>query len=326
MEEQSQKGIKIGKLKLYSKVSLAPMAGITDMVLRQLVRKFSKNALLTTEMISSEALVQRPTGTILKYEEFEKPLVFQISGHKPHLMAKAAKILEPMASVIDINMGCPVNKVVKGTDGCALMKNPELAADIIKAVKDAVDIPVTCKFRLGWSLDELNFVEFAKKMEESGADFITIHARTRKQLYSGNADWAKVKELKGEIEIPYFVNGDVNSVEKAKNALELSGAEGVAVARGVMGDPWLINRIDHYFNTGEILPEPTLKDKIELLKEHIIKEIELRREDVAIKFVRKFYPYYIKGIRGGSEFRAKLVTETSLDKIMETLDRIAEIG
>ena len=326
MNKQTQKGIEIGSLKVNSKVSLAPMAGITDTVLRQLVRRFSPNALLTTEMLSSEALVQRPTGAILKYEEFEKPLVFQISGHKPHLIAKAAKIVEPMASAIDINMGCPVNKVVKGTDGCALMKNPELASDIIKAVKDAVDVPVTCKFRLGWSSDEMNFVEFAKKMEESGAEFITIHARTRKQFYSGEADWAKVQELKGEIKIPYFINGDITSVEKAKMALELSGANGVAVARGVMGDPSLIHRIDHYFNTGEVLQEPALKDKIELLKWHINKEIELRREDVGIKFVRKFYPYYIKGIRGGSEYRAKLVTETSLDKIIETLDRIAEIG
>ena len=168
------------------------MAGLTDIVFRKVIRKYSKTCLLSTEMLSSEALCNNPkarNGVILKYEEEEMPLSFQIAGHKPHIMAKAAKILENMATIIDINMGCPVNKIVKGQDGSGLMKTPELAFDIVKAVKDEVSCPVTVKTRLGWSSENINFVEFAQKIEEPGADLMTIHGRTRIQMYSGKADY-----------------------------------------------------------------------------------------------------------------------------------------
>ncbi|MDD3237837.1 MAG: tRNA dihydrouridine synthase DusB [Candidatus Gastranaerophilales bacterium] len=326
MNTTETKQIKIGKIEIKSNVMLAPMAGITDSVVRQLIRKFSKNCLLTTEMISSEALVQRPYGAIIHCEEIEHPLAFQLSGHKPQLMAKAAKIIEDKASIIDINMGCPVNKVVKGTDGCALMKNPDLAIDILKAIKDVVSTPVTCKFRLGWSQDQLNFVDFAKRLEEAGADAITVHGRTRVQFYAGSADWKKISDLKGEINIPLYANGDITDLDSAINCLTDSQADGIALGRGAIGDPTLLYRIEHYFQTGEKLPAPNIKERIELLKEHILKEIELRNEDVAIKFVRKFYPYYIKGIRGGSEYRFNLVREDSLEKIFTILDDIVANG
>lgn len=322
MNEVVEKRIKIGSLDLNSCVSLAPMAGITDSIVRQLIRKFSKTCLLTTEMISSEALVQRPTGAILHYEDFEQPLSFQLSGHKPHLMAKAAKILEDRASIIDINMGCPVNKVVKGTDGCALMRDPKLASDIVKAIKDVVSVPVTCKFRLGWSNNELNFVEFAKLMQDSGADAITVHARTRVQFYSGKADWEQISKLRDCINIPIFANGDVVDINSAIACKELSKADGIAIGRAAIGDPTLLFRIEHYFLTGEMLPEPTIAEKVELLKEHINMEIKLRREDVGLKFVRKFYPYYIRGIRGGSEYRHNLVREDAYKNVMKILDEI----
>lgn len=325
MIKPHNKTIKIGNLELNSCVSLAPMAGITDFVQRQLIRKYSETCLLTTEMLSSEALMQTQKGAILYYEKNEAPLSFQISGHKPDLMAKAAVILNSRASIIDINMGCPVNKIVKGNDGCALMRDKFLAAEIVKAVKSAVDVPVTCKFRLGWHNTYKNFVEFAQFMQEAGADAVTIHARTKIQMYSGNADWAEVAALKGNIDIPVLVNGDIISIETAVEAMELSKADGIAIGRGAIGNPDLIRRIENYFLTGEKLPEPPLSEKIDVLKQHLDMEIALRGEDNGIKFTRKFYPFYIKGVRGSSEFRYNLVRENSYSKIIEILDGIKEI-
>ena len=314
--------LKIGSVELKSRVSLAPMAGITDVVLRQLIRKYSKNCLLTTEMISSEALMQKKGGEILEYRDNEYPLAFQISGHKPFMMAKAAKMLADRASVIDINMGCPVNKVVKGGDGSALMKTPELAADIVKAVKDAVELPVTVKFRLGYTADSKNYLEFAKLMQDAGADAMTIHCRTRSQMYGGKADWSALAEIKKEITVPVFANGDVTSPESAKECIETANVDGVAVARGVLGHPDLIHRIEHYFKTGEITDSVDLKTRIALVKEHLDEEIKLRGELAGIRFTRKFYPYYIRGVKGAPALRHSLVTEDNYDKIISILDSI----
>ena len=310
---------------IQSKVSLAPMAGITDYVLRSLVRKYSKNALLTTEMISSEFLAQVKGGDIIKRNENHSPISYQISGHKPHLMKAAAEYLTPMADMIDINMGCPVNKVVKGQDGCSLMRNPSLAADLVKAVKDGTDKPVSVKFRLGYTFDELNFVEFGQMMQEAGAEFITIHGRTRSQMYSGNADWKMIRKLKENVDIPVFANGDVTSIDSAIQCLEESGADGVAVGRASMGDPTLIGRIEHYFATGEKLPEPSIEEKIKILKTHLDGEIELRGEKVGIKFFRKFYPYYIAGIKNAAKIRSVLVTEEDYGKIISTLTTLLQV-
>lgn len=307
---------------IQSKVSLAPMAGITDYVLRSLVRKYSKNALLTTEMISSEFLAQVKGGDITKRAPDHSPISYQISGHKPHLMRAAAEYLTPFADMIDINMGCPVNKVVKGQDGCSLMRNPSLAADLVKAVKDGTDKPVSVKFRLGYTLDELNFVEFGEQMQEAGAEFITIHGRTRSQMYSGVADWKSIRKLKENVDIPVFANGDILTVDDAIRCIEESGADGVAVGRASMGDPTLIGRIEHFFATGEKLPEPTLDEKIEILKEHLNQEIALRGENVGIKFFRKFYPCYIAGIKNAAKVRSVLVREENYETIMNLLDSV----
>lgn len=307
---------------IQSKVSLAPMAGITDYVLRSLVRKYSKNALLTTEMISSEFLAQVKGGDITKRDSDHSPISYQISGHKPHLMRAAAEYLTPFADMIDINMGCPVNKVVKGQDGCSLMRNPSLAADLVKAVKDGTDKPVSVKFRLGYTLDELNFVEFGEQMQEAGAEFITIHGRTRSQMYSGVADWKSIRKLKENVDVPVFANGDILTVDDAIRCIEESGADGVAVGRASMGDPTLIGRIEHFFATGEKLPEPTLDEKIEILKEHLNQEIALRGENVGIKFFRKFYPCYIAGIKNAAKVRSVLVREENYETIMNLLDSV----
>lgn len=310
---------------IQSRVSLAPMAGITDYVLRSLVRKYSQNALLTTEMISSEFLAQVKGGDIIKRNENHSPISYQISGHKPHLLRAAAEYLTPMADMIDINMGCPVNKVVKGQDGCSLMRNPSLAADLVKAVKDGTNKPVSVKFRLGYTLDELNFVEFGQQMQKAGAEFITIHGRTRSQMYSGNADWKMIRKLKDNIDIPVFANGDITSIDSAVQCLEESGADGVAVGRASMGDPTLIGRIEHYFATGEKLPEPSIEEKIKILKTHLDGEIELRGEKVGIKFFRKFYPYYIAGIKNAAKIRSVLVTEEDYGKIISTLTALLQV-
>lgn len=299
------------------------MAGITDYVLRSLVRKYSPNCLLTTEMISSEYLAQTlngRTGTeILKRNENHSPISYQISGHKPHMMRQASEFLSQYADMIDINMGCPVKKVVGGQDGCALMRTQKLAEDLVKAVKDGTDKPVSVKFRLGYTVDEMNYVEFGQAMQKAGAEFITIHGRTRSQMYSGHADWAKIKSLKENVDIPVFANGDILSIDDAIECLELSGADGVAVGRGAIGDPTLIGRIAHYIKTGEKLDRPPLEKRVEMLKWHLDEEIKLRGEGVAIKFMRKFYPYYLAGFENAKQLRSRLVLEDDYEKIISLL-------
>ena len=311
---------------LKSRVSLAPMAGITDYVLRSLIRKYSPDCLLTTEMISSEFLAQTLQGRsgteILKRNDNHSPISYQISGHKPHLMKLAAQTLTPLADMIDINMGCPVKKVVGGQDGCSLMRNPELAADLVKAVKDGTDKPVSVKFRLGYTNSELNFVEFGQKMQAAGAEFITIHGRTRSQMYSGHADWKLIKKLKENVDVPVYANGDIVSIETAVEALEQSGADGAAIGRGALGDPTLIARIAHYLKAGEKLQAPAITERIEMLKFHLDEEIKLRGEITGIKFMRKFYPYYLSGFQNAKQLRSKLVLEEDYEKIITILNSI----
>lgn len=304
-----------------SRVSLAPMAGITDYVLRSLIRKYSKDCLLTTEMISSEFLAQARKSEITKRDDNHSPISYQISGHKPHLMKQAAEMLSPLADMIDINMGCPVKKVVGGQDGCSLMRNQSLAQDLVKAVKDGTDKPVSVKFRLGYTLEELNFVEFGQAMQVAGAEFITIHGRTRSQMYSGSADWKLIRKLKENVDIPVFANGDITSIDKAIQALEESGADGIAVGRGALGDPTLISRIEHYLKAGEKLPVPPIEERVKMLLWHLDEEIKLRREDVAIKFMRKFYPYYLAGFENAKNLRSKLVIENDYDMIRKILNQ-----
>ena len=305
-----------------TRVSLAPMAGITDYVLRSLIREQSKTCILTTEMISSEALHNVKETDMTKRDENHSPIIYQLSGHKPDLMAEGAKYLESMADVIDINMGCPVNKVVKGQDGSALMRNPSLAYDIVQAVKESVSIPVSVKFRLGYTQQEMNYVPFGQYMQEAGAEFITIHGRTRNQMYSGKADWKRIRELKENVDVPVFANGDVVSIDSAIQCLEESHADGVAIGRGALGDVTLISRIEHYLNTGEKLPPPTLKGKINTMKKHLDMEIALRGEKVGLKFVRKFYPFYIAGVPNAAKYRSKLVVMEDYNEIIEALNFI----
>jgi len=307
------------------KVIQAPLAGISDIVFRTMIRKYKSKCLMTTEMISSEMLCNNPNPRIIQFEESEYPLSFQLVGHKIDKMTQAAKIVAPFASIIDINCGCPVKKVVVSGDGSAMMRTPKLAADILKSIKDATNLPVSAKFRLGWSSEEENYIEFAKTLEEAGADFVVLHSRTRSQMYQGQADWEKIGLLKKELKIPVFANGDIKNLEDAKKCLEISGADGVSIGRGIMGDFSLPYRIEQYLEKGITEPEPNLEEKIEMLKEHLSKEVENMGEINGVKFMRKFYNYYISSVKNASKYRMALVTLESEKEILKVLDEILRL-
>lgn len=273
-------------------------------------------------MLSSEALKNVPDPKIADFKEEEYPLSFQIVGHKPDLMVNAAKLLENRASVIDINCGCPVNKVVKSTDGSGLMRKPELAYEIAAAVKENINIPLSVKFRLGWDKTNKNFIEFGQLMQKAGADFVTLHGRCRSDLYSGSSDWEAIGKLKKELDIPVFANGDIKSVEDVIKCLEISNADGVSIGRGIMGDFTLPCRIEYYFATGEIIKEPSLDEKIKMLIEHIKEEVELRGEINGIKFMRKFYGFYISSVKNASKYRQVLVTLETYKEVERALNDI----
>ena len=317
-------GLRVRDIEFDSNVFLAPMAGITDTVFRQLIRKYAPKAPLYTEMISSEGLAVKQDIVLVKAEKNEYPVIYQISGHKPHLMEKKKKILEPRATMIDINMGCPVNKVVKGSDGSALMKNPKLASEIITAVREAVNIPVSVKTRLGWDMKSKNYLEFSKMVEDSGADMIMVHGRTRSQMYAETANWEEIGKVKQNVSIPVIANGDIVSVETAKKCLEISGCDGIAVGRGTLGDMKLIGRIESYLKDGVVKPPPTVEDKLKTALEHARMEIALRGERVGLKFMRKFFAWYVTGVKNAAKYRFELVRVEKLSEAEEIFERILE--
>ena len=304
------------------KVIQAPLAGISDIVFRGQIRKYSLSCLMTTEMISSEMLCNNPNPRIIQFEEFEYPLSFQLVGHKVDKMVRAAQILAPYASMIDINCGCPVKKVVVSGDGSAMMKTPELACEILSAIKETTKLPVSAKFRLGWSRNEENYIEFAKALESAGADFVTLHSRTRSDMYQGHADWNKIKLLVDELNIPVFANGDIKTLDDAKKCLDITHAQGVSIGRGIMGDFTLPYRIEKYINEGVTIPDPTLEEKISMLKEHLHLEVQNMGEINGVKFMRKFYNYYISSVRNASKYRSILVTLDNEKEILKVLDEI----
>lgn len=299
------------------KTILAPMAGITDVVLRSIVRSYSPSTLLTTEMISAEALCNKPDVKISEVVAKEAPIFCQLVGHKIDKMAKAAKILAPKCQGIDINMGCPVKKVTSGGDGSALMLTPSLAYDIVQAVTEAVEVPISVKFRLGFTKEQENFIEFGQFMEKAGADFITLHGRYRSQMYSGSSNWEKIGELVKNVSIPVFANGDILSCEDSQKCLITTNAYGVSIGRGILYDTSLLSRIEN--NDKHIM---SFQNKIKVLKDYIKKECDYRGENVAIKFMRKFYPFFINNLKNASKYRLALMTEETLDGINKILDDI----
>lgn len=299
--------MKIGKLKLSNPVILAPMAGVTDQPFRRLVREMGCG-LVYSEMVSDMGLVYQNERTLemLRIEADERPVALQIFGSDPEAMAKAARIVarvEP--DTIDINMGCPAQKIVKNGEGSALMKTPELACRIMAAVVEAVDIPVTLKIRAGWSQNSLNAVEMAGLAEKAGIAAIAVHGRTREQFYSGQADWNVIKAVKESVSIPVIGNGDIRSPKDAARMLEETGCDAVMIGRGAQGNPWLFRQIVRYLEDGVLLPGPTLEERIDMVLRHLEMLTEHKGEYIAVREMRCHASWYTKGLRRAAELRLR---------------------
>lgn len=303
---------------------MPPMAGVTDIVFRNIIRQVDRECLLATEMVSSRALMNRPDVRIMDLALEEHPVGIQIFGHEPEAMATAAQIAEKKgADFVDINMGCPVPKITKGKDGCALMREPELAREILTTVKSAIAIPLTVKFRLGWDDDSRNAVEFGQMVEACGVKAVTVHGRTRQQFYSGRADWSSIAKVKKAVSIPVFGNGDVFEPEDAVRLLEETGCDGIAVARGTLGNPWLIARVNKYINTG-LLPEaPNHVERLVTAYKHCIGLIRYKGVRIGVNESRRHLTSYTKGIPNSHTFRARLTQVADTFQVVEILAELA---
>ena len=318
--------MKIGNVELNNKVFLSPMAGVTDLPFR-LICKEQNCGMLYTEMINAKALCYDDENTkkMLKIEKEEHPVAVQIFGSDPEFMGRAAQIMNQYPNeILDINMGCPAPKVVKNGDGSALMKNPKLAEEVLKAVVKNSTKPVTLKIRKGWDDNSINAVEIAKIAEACGISALAIHGRTREQYYSGKADWDIITDIKNAISIPVIGNGDVFTVEDAQNMLEKTKCDAIMIGRGAQGNPWIFKRINHYMQTGEILPEPTLEEKINTAKKHLNLAIREHGEYVAVREMRKHIAWYLKGLKGSAKVRDEINKITSYEEVVRRLDEYME--
>ena len=314
--------MKIGNLNLDNRVFLSPMAGVTDLPFR-LICKEQDCGMLYTEMVNAKALCydDQNTKKMLKIEEEEHPVAIQIFGSDPEYMGGAAKILNSYPNeILDINMGCPAPKVVKNGDGSALLKNPELAAKVLKAVVGNSEKPVTLKIRKGWDDTCINAVEIAKIAEDCGISAIAIHGRTREQYYSGKADWDIIRQVKENVSIPVIGNGDVFEVEDAINMLNQTNCDAIMIGRGAQGNPWIFKRINHYMQTGGILPEPTLEEKINTAKKHLKLAVEEHGEYVAVREMRKHIAWYLKGLRNSARVRDEINKIESYEEVVNKLE------
>ena len=320
--------VKIGDIIINSKLALAPMAGVTDFAFRTICREFGAG-LTCTEMVSAKALVyqDKKTLSLLKIGETEHPCAVQIFGSEPDCMAEAAKKALALsgADFIDINMGCPVGKVVKSGDGCALMKDPDKAMKIIEAVAKAIGKPVTVKFRKGWDKGNINAVEFAKMAESAGASAITVHGRTRTQMYSGKADWDIIKQVKQAVKIPVIANGDVFSAENAVKILSYTGADIAMIARGAMGDPWLFEQATARLNgadENEIPKHPPIGKRAETALRQFELAAEQKGEKIACLEARKHYSWYLRGVPYAGYFKEKISKAATMDDLREITEGI----
>lgn len=299
--------IKIGDIKIKNPVMLAPMAGVTDYPFRKLVQSFGGVGLMFSEMVASRAVLQNKEKSLKKLKSDFAVNAVQISGSDPKYMAEAGKLNEELgADIIDLNFGCPVKKVVKGFAGAAIMKDEKLAKDIVRAVVKAVKVPVTVKMRIGWDFDNLNAPEIAKIVEGEGAKMVTVHGRTRSQMYEGKADWKFISKVKEVVKVPVIANGDVVSSESAEQCLKESGADGVMVGRGIYGKPWLLSQITEYLQNGKCTDEPTVEEKRQIVLRHFDSMVEYYGEIRAVQLARKHISWYSAGMNGSSGFRNRV--------------------
>ncbi len=316
--------LNIGGVVLDSPVILAPMAGVTDLPFRLLCRRKGAG-LLCMEMVSAKAIYynNRNTEALLEIHPEETPVSLQLFGSDPKLMGEMAKKIEDRPfSILDINMGCPVPKVVNNGEGSALMKNPKLAGEIMASVVKAIDKPVTVKIRKGFNNEMINAVELAKIAEDAGVAAIAVHGRTREQYYSGSADWDIIRQVKEAVSIPVIGNGDVTDCNSAKRLLEETGCDGIMIGRASRGNPWIFERIQSYLATGE-MPEPISKEEMrQTILEHAKLMVQYKGEYMAIREMRKHVSWYTAGMKNSAAFRGKINTMETMEELTDSVNQL----
>lgn len=318
--------MKIKDIEFENNIFLAPMAGIADRAFRELCINYGAGYTVT-EMVSSKGLTMgdKKSKELLTLGEIENPAGAQIFGDDPKIMAQAAqKCLEFRPNIIDINMGCPAPKIAMNGGGASLMKNPKLAGEIVKAVSDAVDIPVTVKIRKGWDDESITAVELAQIAEKNGASAITVHGRTRMQMYSGKVDYDIIAKVKKAVDIPVIANGDITDEQSAAIMLEKTNADAIMIGRGALGNPWIFRRINAYLSECRVLPDVSINEKMAVMLKHIQKIIEYKGEYTAMREARHHAAYYTKGIRGGAALRKGISTFEHFEQLEELAYKIAK--
>ena len=316
--------MRIGNIELKGNVILAPMAGVCNSAFRKICKEMGA-ALVCAEMVSDKGMIynSKKTKDMLYFEECERPISQQIFGSDKKTFVEAAKMVYKIMKpdIIDINMGCPVPKVaLRAQAGSALLKNPSLIYEIVSAVVAAVPVPVTVKIRSGWDHNSINAVEVAKTVELAGASAITIHGRTRSDLYSGKVDLDIIKKVKENVSIPVIGNGDITDIESAKKMLEYTKCDAIMIGRGVLGNPWLIKEIDTYLKTGEIINKPTYDDKINMCYKHLDYLLKIKNEHIAVLEMRSHIAWYVKGMPYQKEIKNQVFKANNKEEIMEILD------